>query len=239
MIMRRPDRRTLAQVGYRTLQVLSITVLAVHFALAALFVSPVNPIRIEFRELLDRTVGKYWRQDWRIFAPTPVTTDDAVLVRCLTADEARTGRLPEEGWYDISTPLWKRHQQDRLTAYDRLSRTATYSVRTWATGGFDSDGWYRACTAGAPGACQAWERIVAAARKANEPILIRVGSSFCTEIGRGSETDRVALRLRRTLPPPWSRRLNASPRVDDFELGIFPFDRTIVPSGVFVAGGMR
>jgi len=221
-------------IAYRALQIVSLGALILHFGLTALYVAPINPMKFSVRGLIAMTVESHLPQDWRVFAPVPVTSDEAVLVRCLTLADHAMPALPRDGWYDISTPLWQRYQKNRFSGYDRLSRPQTYAARTYLTGGMDADVWYQACYAGSQGACDVYNSIIFSARSSNAPILARLGSAFCKDIGLTDSTTHVAMRVRRSYPYPWSARNSGLPRTtEDVPLGIFPFNPTVQSPGVF------
>ena len=232
-----PGRNRLRTISYRALQIGSILALGIHFFMTVLYVGPFNPIKVHLNGLLEKTTGTYFSQSWRIFAPLPVTTDDAVLLRCLTAQEAVAPLLPEQGWYDISTPLWIRFQQDRFSAWSRLSRPQTYAVRTYLTAGPDAVLWFNACQAGSQPACSVYASMLESARQASGELLTRIGSAACNDLGRSHSTARVALRLRRTYPISWSRRSSATQRLrEDLPVGVYDYRPAIGTPGIFRDG---
>ncbi|MEO8217302.1 MAG: DUF5819 family protein [Acidobacteriota bacterium] len=230
-------RIRLKTIGYRALQIGSILALTIHFAMTVLWVGPFNPIKVHLNGLLEKTTGRYFSQSWRIFAPLPVTTDDAVLLRCLTPREAAAPRLPDEGWYDISTPLWIRFQHDRFSAWSRLSRPQTYAVRTYLTAGPDAVLWFNACQGGSQPACSVYQSMIESARQSSGEILTRIGSAACNDLGRSQSTARVALRLRRTWPISWSQRSSATQRLsEDLPVGVYEYRKEIGTPGIFRDG---
>ena len=98
--------------------------LAGHFLLTTLYLLPPSPSRQAVRGLLDLTVGRHFEKNWSLFAPDPIGSNYALLVRGLDVAElaavARDG-LPADRWYDLSAPLWDGFAQNRLTAYERMS----------------------------------------------------------------------------------------------------------------------
>lgn len=221
-------------LAYRLLQIVSLGLLVVHFVLTALHVAPVNPLKLSVRGLLFLTIGKHLPQDWRVFAPVPVTSDEAILIRCLTLADHAMPALPRDGWYDISTPLWQRYQRQRFSGYDRLSRPHTYAARTYIMGGMDADAWYQACRSGSQDACDVYNAVLANARNENSEILARIGSAYCTDLGLANSTSHVAMRVRRSYPFAWSARNSGRPRFsEDLPVAIFPFNRAVKAPGLF------
>lgn len=67
-------RRTLF-IASRALPVL---VLMVHFAFTLAYAMPVNPVKLEYQKVLNRTIGTYFQQNWRLFAPDPLTETQSI-----------------------------------------------------------------------------------------------------------------------------------------------------------------
>ncbi len=226
--------------GIRVLKVASVMWLVAHMTLTVLFVMPLNPLKNELRPILKATIGTYFYQNWSLFAPNPVSNNHALLIRPMTAEEADIAEvkgLPETGWYDVSSPLWKRFQHNRLSAYDRLSRTHSNAVRRYLNGGVELSPLRQACFKGNTEACQVFEEQVKAARGRAKTLLVRVASALSNDLcaGQSSPCTYVALRIRETASVPWSERYTADPVTRDLEVGIFPIDKTVTPLNLFAA----
>jgi hypothetical protein len=142
--------------------------LFVHFTLTLAYVLPVNPIKVRHMGILDRTIGTYFQQNWSLFAPNPLSNDQALIARCLSAEEAaaaEVGKLPTEGWHDLSTSFWTRFQQNRLSAYDRLVRPQSNSIREFMAGNPGLQEWYESCQRGQKEACKKMEEGFKLSRK--------------------------------------------------------------------------
>jgi len=215
-------------------RVAALSWLVVHFALTIAYVMPFNPAQAEVQPLLSATIGSFFSQNWRLFAPDPVSGDMALLARCMTPTEmgsASPGKLPSEGWHDLSTPLWLRFQQHRFSAYDRLARPNTNTVRALL---FGVPELAQACKKGSKEACTAYDENLASVRTATLPRLAKIGSAFCKDLDPGaSRFSHVALRLRETDGLPWSRRYEGRPAARDVELGIASIDPSVAHMGMF------
>ena len=84
-----------------------------HFSLTVLYVMPDNPLSESLQPLLRATIGRYFEQNWALFA-RPLTPAEVAAL-------PETG-WPGEGWYDLSTPMWERFQYNRFTPDERLTR---------------------------------------------------------------------------------------------------------------------
>lgn len=214
--------------------------LVVHFTLTVLYVTPLNPVKMQLQPLLDATIGTYFPQNWSLFAPNPLSSDQALLVRPLTASEfakAADEGLPPDGWYDLSTPFWARFQQNRFSAYDRLIRAQSNAIRSYLTGGPEMAPWWEACRNGDQAACDYYARGLEQSRVQAGKLLARVGSAFCKDVGCDEGFAYVAVRVRERSSVPWSKRYTAQPEVRDTELGVYPVDRDVASTGLYVIGG--
>jgi len=212
--------------------------LVTHFTLTVAYVMPINPIKIRHMRLLDMTIGTYFQQNWSLFAPNPLSNDQALIARCLSAEEgaaAGEGRLPVNGWHDLSTPFWARFQQNRFSAYDRLVRPQSNAIREYMAGGPELEEWYEGCKKGYPEACKRVEDGVARSRQWSGEMLKKIGRGFCLETDRAAT--HVALGLRETPAVPWSKRhSDEAPETKVYNLGIYPLDRAVATTGLHIGG---
>jgi hypothetical protein len=210
--------------------------LVCHFTLTALYVMPLNPIKMRLQPFLDQTIGTYFPQNWSLFAPNPVSSDEAILVRCLDNAEVeamKASGLPTTGWQDISTPLWERFQRNRFSAYDRLGRPQSNAVRAYMTGGMDLEPWIESCQKGSEQSCKQIEERLKSARGEAAVMLGKVGSAFCLETAATKDATHVAMRMRQTNGAPWSERYTPNRVTRDYELGVYPVDTTVATTGLF------
>lgn len=130
-------RAGVEQVALHALGVLLVAALVVHFAMTALYVSPLSPVKVRhYRTVLDYMEPVFY-QDWHLFSPSPPDYDLKLHVRCRMVERG-TGRKRRSDWVDISSDLVRRHQEIRLSPLGALVsvQTATYyqrlvSPQTW------------------------------------------------------------------------------------------------------------
>lgn len=227
-------KRTLSVV----VKVGTLVWLAVHFTLTLAYVLPINPIKVKHVGLLDRTIGTYFQQNWSLFAPNPLSNDQALIARCLSADEAAVaerGQLPTDGWRDLSTPFWTHFQQNRFSAYDRLVRPQSNAIREYMAGSHGLQEWYEACQKGQQEACKKMEEGRKLSRKLAGGILKKIGSSYCLEVNPSAT--HVALGLRETPATPWSQRYsNEAPPSKNYNLDFYPIDTAVATTGLHRGG---
>jgi hypothetical protein len=237
-------RRRLRLAMTWVIKAATLGVLILHFALTVLYVLPPNPVKVPLAGLLEVTIGFYARQNWSLFAPNPIAANQAMLAKCLTADESqaesdaiRHGRTTA-GWADVSTPFWLAFQHNRFSAYDRVLRPYTHALRTYLSGGHPLTEWEAACrTKNDSEACDVFTQALADIRSHMETSLTKLGSAFCSEYRPGDAVVAVALRARLTPAWRWSQRFNAAADrpSQDVGLGIFTVDRSIAGPGIFRA----
>jgi len=221
----------------QSVRIATLSWLVLHFVFTVAYVLPFNPAQAETQGLLNATIGSYFSQNWRLFAPDPVAGDLSLLARCMTPAEMATmkpGAVPSEGWRDISTPLWHRFQENRFSAYDRMARPNTNTLRAIM---FGQSELATACKKGSKEACTAYEDTLKAARTATMPRLAKIGSAFCKDLDPdGTRYSHVALRLRETDGNPWSQRYEAPRAPHDVDVGLQPIDESVAAMGMFTGG---
>jgi hypothetical protein len=224
------------------LKAVTLVWLVCHFTLTFLYVMPLTPLKAQLLPLLDVTIGAYFQQNWSLFAPNPISSDEALLVRCLTAAEMSAkdaAGLPASGWHDVSTPLWQHFQRNRFSAYDRLGRPQSNAMRQYMTGGFDLEPWVESCRKGSEQSCAIVKARLAEAQARSGVMLSRIGSAYCRDTAVDDKHTHVALRMRRTDAAPWSERFTGKRQSRDFELGIYPIDVKVAAMGLFKTGVSR
>lgn len=220
----------------------ALAVVAAHLTLTMAYNLPSNPLSQSILPLLQATIGTYFSQNWRLFAPQPATSDVSLVVGCVDAPElAQLSARHEAGqevewagaWVDITAPLWTRHQQMRLSAYDRISRAQANAGRAYLQGPSGFESWSRACSNGESNVCAALSAIMLEYRSAQLVEIGRIASSYCRAQSEG--VAGVALRVRERRAIPWSQRFDdAEPEVSDVYLGILPVDRDVAPATLYV-----
>ena len=184
------------------LRVVTALSLVAFFILTFLYVLPTNPIQSRIKPFLDATIGTYFYQNWELFGPNPIDTDYALLVRPLTNEELKVAKIkgaPNNGWYDVSSPLWTKLQSNRFSAYETFSNAITNAVISYD---YDPE---------------------------QQPLklMVRFASAFCKDIGR-SDAHYVALMIRERQSSPWPEGKAPKPRVvKTVFVGVYPIDKSV------------
>ena len=232
-----PGSRTRA-VAVGAVKVLAVVWLVGHFALTVVHVMPLNPLKNEVGDFADSLLNPWFAQNWSLFAPDPVQTNYSLLVRPLSSAEAQAydaaGALPDDGWYDLSAPLWGRFQANRFSAYDRLTRAHSTAIRQWFSGGPDLVAIVASCKKGDQDACEQFSETYADRRDVSGGMLGRTASSFCRDLERSARScDRVALRIRSVGSVPWSQRYPGTPDTVDVDVDVIEAAPAAAPMNLF------
>ena len=227
-------KKTLVSV----VRVFTLSGLVVHFALTLLFVSPLNPIKMDHLFLANETIGRYFPQNWGLFAPQPVQSTQSLLVRCLTEEEipARPeDKLPAEGWQDVSLAHFTQAQRHPISAYERLVRPIQNSLRLYMNGTPALAEFAEACLKGDEDACKTRAAAMKPLQEMSMRTLRRVSSAFCRERWSHRRFAKVALRLRDRDAVPWSQRASGTPKTVDYEVGVVDIDNDVALPGLYLS----
>ena len=181
-----------------------------HFALTIVYVMPVTPIKLEHKKLLDATVGKFFYQDWRLFAPNPIANNAELIVKCGSAD-----------WMNITKPLLENLQNNRLTPAGRVERVHGGAIRLFLNTTSGAETWQKACQRGDKTACKKYKKLSNEFSERGKKMLVRIGSVYCKIANETAQ--EVSLRIRHNKHIKWSERYTAKRGAfDDIEVGTFP-----------------
>ena len=225
----------------RLVRVTTLIWLGAHFALTVGYLLPPNPLKDSMRPVLDATIGTYFWQSWNLFAPHPRLPELRLLARPLTAAEAAaipSRGLPSQGWYDLGTPLFLAFVENRLTAYERLTRPNEHAVEAFLGGDPTLEPLRQECQKNDPAVCASYEERLQAAQAASSRLLTRIGSGFYRDIARpGDGAQSIALRAREAQSVQWVDRYTSARTTRDREIGVFPIDHSVAPLGLFLRPG--
>jgi hypothetical protein len=216
-------------------RVVTLLWLVGHFLLTMLYVYPANPVKDALQPLLSATIGTYFPQNWALFAnPEPDNTDVVLLVRPLTSSEytiVLTKGLPSDGWYDISSPLWAKLQNNRFSAYGKLSRAVSKAIYSYFS---------------MPPISASLKEPVdqkSVSNYRNIPqdqrvhLMLEAASTFCKDTGQ-KNASYVALMIREIFTKPWSERTTSKPQaVQSTLLGVYPIDKSVESIRLYQIGG--
>jgi hypothetical protein len=197
------DAEKATRIWVKIVRIMTVLWLVAHFILMILYLGPTNPAKDALQPVIDATIGRYFSQNWMLFAPDPVSTDAELLVRPLSDNEysaTLTKGLPSDGWYDLASPLWTKNQSNRFSAYGRLARLTFKNISTYLKNHDDDQ---------------------------SVQFMVELASAFCKDIGKSNDS-YIALMIHKELPRPWSERATSVPRaVQNIYIGIYPIDTSV------------
>lgn len=192
-----------------------LAVAGLHLAATVLFLTPSNPVRSAAQPELDGYMRPFFAQNWRLFAPNPLTNNEHLLVRAQVTDSA-TGETITTEWFNITefetahlrhNPTPSRLSKTSTNVYRRLSsarNSLSSEQRTVLDGDYSDGGWDR----------MRQELRDAGASEGNIGALVRVeqaASAYTTAVARGlwgSDVLAVQIKLLRQPAVPFDQRLD-------------------------------
>lgn len=103
----------------------------IHFVMTALYVMPLNPIKMLASPVVTAYIQPLFTQNWHLFAPDPIDESRILTVACKAKDSlgANSATPKESEWHDASTLLRKQFQRNRISAAERLNRVQSTSIQ--------------------------------------------------------------------------------------------------------------
>lgn len=216
----------------RTLKSFSLLILLLHLALTFFYSMPINPIKIGLNPLLNMTIGTFFPQNWSLFAPSPVTSNNYLCILPLkNYEDINSPRLKSSSdWINLTLPLLNNFHENRFSAYERISRVQLNSIRLYVGASPELYPWSRACNNGDTLACIVRREIIEENKELAKNFFLKIGSSFCN-LYQNQGIKYFALKIISDDPTPWSERYSNLPKSFTSELiSVFKVDTSIVPS---------
>lgn len=204
-----------------------------HFFCTAVYNMPTNPLQTRFYPVYIDYMSSFFPQVWTLFAPNPIQNNASLLLQCL-----EPGQKPSDNaWVDVIRPLWLQHEQHRISAYDRLSRTFSNPMRDYLQGPYEAKVDIDLCQTGDKKACGRFKENAKKRRKIALKSIMRPASAYCADVAKSlglNSYPNIAIRIRTSTPPAWAQRFTGKTVTSDMELGI---QKTIPvqPVGLFRA----
>lgn len=235
--------RHLLGITSGVLRVITLLGLVLHFAATLLFVFPANPIKLELGHVADMTIGVFFPQNWSLFAPNPVDSTQAMLLKCLSPEELPVSSgeplvLGADGWNDVSSAHFSRAHALPFSAYERMVRPLQNSLRRYVSGGPELTPFFQACRKGDAEACTVADAALGPQRAHAGEMIRKVASAFCREAYPERELAGVAVRYRERKALAWSKRSGEPPAPQDYQIGVFKLDREVALPGLYRGGGV-
>ena len=88
------------------------TVVIVHTVMTVLHVSPINPITVDLAPAISAYTQPFFRQNWQLFAPNPVSQENGLLVRALVENDDGSETITD--YFDLTSPIINSIHSTRL-----------------------------------------------------------------------------------------------------------------------------
>ncbi|MGM0941291.1 MAG: DUF5819 family protein [Bacillota bacterium] len=102
--------------------------LVFHLGLTLIYNTPSNPLKAKYNNYISFYMDPLFTQNWKLFAPTPVTNSSEFYVKAKlkTEDGVKT-----TGWIDLVNYMIDKNYDNRFTPYNRLLRIprGAYTLR--------------------------------------------------------------------------------------------------------------
>lgn len=91
-----------------------------HFIIVIIYNAPSNPVQAKFKKQISMYIDPVFTQNWRLFAPRPVMTNQYYYTKARLDDG--TGNIEETGWIDLTKYMYAKNHKNRFTPFNRLLR---------------------------------------------------------------------------------------------------------------------
>lgn len=106
-----------------------IILLAGHFAITFLYLSPNNPIRSKHWNNIYAYMYPYFSQNWYLFAPNPVNQNQNLEIKLKYID--KNGESKETHWIDITKPMIDKLHINRFSPNQRIFEFQSSAMHTY------------------------------------------------------------------------------------------------------------
>ncbi|NED97387.1 hypothetical protein G1H11_18990 [Phytoactinopolyspora alkaliphila] len=198
-----------------------VGLLGIHVAVTFLWNAPSNPIREAVNEEVRGYIRPFFQQNWSLFAPNPVNSEDEILVRARLRDPA-SGDLRTTEWVSATGFEWTEVRGS--PAPSRASRLSSNLHRRLNSAWNRLSDAQREIMAADYADMSNWKPLAedlieeqggeSSSRVATMVRADRVATGYATQVSRaiwGDEVESVQIQLQRTPVPRWDDRLEPEP----------------------------
>jgi hypothetical protein len=182
--------------------------LAIHFVMVAVYVSPLNPLKLRLIPVVYGYIQPMFDQRWELFAPEPHVDTRMLLVSCRMTDAQ--GNAAETPWTDMTAAFRMLKYKYRLTPADRIDRAQHSAIHMI----FDKPDPLVEKLLEHPNESspeyQKAIKLIEEQRKAKKEVgqrlLARTASSECDRLYKEGQVREVRVRMAVRKSPPFSQR---------------------------------
>lgn len=108
--------------------------LAGHFGMTFLYLTPDNPLRSKYWSYIEGYMYPYFSQNWYLFAPDPVNQHQNLEIKLKY--KTNEGKTTETNWIDITKPMLGKLYANRLSPNQRIFEYQSSAMHTYV---YDED----------------------------------------------------------------------------------------------------
>jgi hypothetical protein len=202
--------------------------LGAHFALAAFSQTPLSPAKVKFSQPVNEYLHPYFSQNWMLFAPDPLSSDQGIIAR----GRCENGKATE--YRDVTEPFIKQAQDSRFFP-SRMSRVVSNGIQQYSA----TDELMRRLRDQektkekkqqdkADGAENDLLPLTSFEKRTRDQAVQFLSRFAWTQMpnacGNGRNPEEVQVRMYTRTPPPWSERKNPKAK-DDITVYDFPWKK--------------
>ena len=186
------------------IMVLAAFLFVAHFTVTALYLTPLNPVKLRLYPYMQAWMSPLFTQNWHLFAPNPVASNYSLVTKC------RSGAV-ESDWINVSHAVLDSYYHNRLSTAKAIGGIQINAILSIVYGGLPttdldfasfclSNPEHAFCNRLADSAIDEVERA--------KRILAGMAKDGCMKaIGNEQQLDEVFIRIINLVFPRFSERL--------------------------------
>lgn len=184
---------------------LVMLVFTVHFTATAIYLTPLNPIKLALYRYVHAWMNPLFTQNWHLFAPNPLASNSSLVTKC------RSGTT-ESGWIDVTHAVLDRYYANRLSTAKAIGGMQVNALQAVIHRGLPfEDPTFTSFCASEPehGFCRHQQETARIAFDRAHRILVGMATDGCEVIMRGMQVEKVFIRVTEVIFPRFSERLKS------------------------------
>lgn len=173
-----------------------------HFLVTAIYLTPLNPIKLKLDSLVNAWMLPLFRQNWHLFAPNPLSSNHSLIVKC------RIGETTSD-WLDITSGILNRYYENRLSSAKAIGGIQINTIMSFVRGGISTEEPLLASYCQNEGQesafCSSVREQAGVELERVRRILIGTASDGCRQV-MGEQVEDIFIRIAQLIYPRFSER---------------------------------
>lgn len=176
-----------------------------HFAVTAIYLTPLNPVKLKLSPLLQAWINPLFSQNWHLFAPDPLSSNHSLVTKC------KSGTTTSD-WIDVTRAVLKRYYENRLSTAKAIAGIQVNALISVATGGapIEEPAFRKFCRDRDQDQenafCSQLEEYALGEFERAQRILVSMATEGCEQFMEGMRVDEVFVRVTQLDFPRFSER---------------------------------